>query len=164
LGVWQAKGFPVMDFYEIAAGKLAALLSRCEARDLFDCHQILQMADLDQERLRIAFVAYAGMNPVDLREKSKNDVEFDPKELVNNLIPVLPVTETGNKGQWIEFGRSLLEECRRALKVVLPFTKPERRFLDLLLESGEINPALLTSDPELQDRIRRHPALKWRAL
>jgi hypothetical protein len=29
---------------------------------------------------------------------------------------------------------------------------------------GEINPELLTADEDLQDRIRRHPLLEWKAL
>jgi len=37
-------------------------------------------------------------------------------------------------------------------------------FLDRLLTKGEINPELLIADENLQDRIRRHPLLEWKAL
>ena len=47
--------------------------------------------------------------------------------------------------------------------MVLPLKENERRFLDLLLEKGEIDPSILTPDQELQERIRRHPALEWKA-
>ena len=32
-----------------------------------------------------------------------------------------------------------------------------------VVDHGEVNPALLTSDAELSDRIRRHPGLEWKA-
>ena len=47
VGAWRAKGIPVLDHHELAAGKLAALLARRQERDLFDSHRILQMDDLD---------------------------------------------------------------------------------------------------------------------
>ena len=53
LGAWQAKGISVLDIHELAAGKLAALFSRRQARDLFDCHKILHSANLDHNRLRV---------------------------------------------------------------------------------------------------------------
>ncbi|MBM3706558.1 MAG: nucleotidyl transferase AbiEii/AbiGii toxin family protein, partial [Actinobacteria bacterium] len=42
-GNFVAKKIPVLDLHELAAGKLAALLSRGQARDLYDCYQILSM-------------------------------------------------------------------------------------------------------------------------
>jgi len=37
-------------------------------------------------------------------------------------------------------------------------------FLNLVLDKGEIAPELLTTDEDLQDRIRRHPLLEWKAV
>jgi hypothetical protein len=64
----------------------------------------------------------------------------------------------------VEYGRKLVVECRQALSAVLPFSEGERKFLDLLLEDGEIDPALITSDVALQDRIQRHPLLIWKVV
>jgi hypothetical protein len=36
-------------------------------------------------------------------------------------------------------------------------------FLEKLLDRGEIDPALLTSDSELAERIMVHPGLLWKA-
>jgi len=66
-GNFQSKGIPVLDIHELAAGKLAALLARGQARDLFDCHQILNMDNIKQDRLRTSFVVYGGMNRKDWR-------------------------------------------------------------------------------------------------
>ena len=76
LGSWRAMGIPVVDFHELAAGKLSALLSRHKARDLFDTRLILSMEDLDLKRLRIAFVVYGAMNRKDWRTISPDDVEL----------------------------------------------------------------------------------------
>jgi hypothetical protein len=61
-------------------------------------------------------------------------------------------------------GSRLVDECRQALEVVLPLSKSELEFLDLLLDDGEIIPSLLTSNEELAERIKQHPLLEWKAL
>ena len=98
LGNFQAKRIPILDLHELAAGKLAALFSRQQARDLFDCHRILDTDALQRERLRIAFVAYGGMNRKDWRTVSVDDVDFDSAELARKLGPHPshpPTTRTG---------------------------------------------------------------------
>lgn len=67
VGTWKASEIPLMDRHELAAGKLAALLARKQARDLFDGHRILQMADLDRNRLRIGGSKYSN-----IRHRSAN--------------------------------------------------------------------------------------------
>ncbi|MGH9410791.1 MAG: hypothetical protein ACRD1V_15210 [Vicinamibacterales bacterium] len=54
--------------------------------------------------------------------------------------------------------------CREILSLVLPLTSSEREFLDGLNDRGEINPELLTGDKRLQNLIRTHPGLLWKAL
>jgi hypothetical protein len=164
LGDFQSKSIPVLDFHELAAGKLAALLARGQARDLFDCHQILSMDDLENDRLRVAFVTFGGMNRKDWRTVSIEDVGSNATELMRSLIPTLHVRETKEQVSPTEYGARLVRECREGLSVVLPFTDSERRFLDLLLDRGEIDPTLLTADTSLQRRIRSQPLLEWKAL
>lgn len=94
LGDFQARNIPVLDIHELAAGKLAALMARGQARDLFDCHRILSMDDLEKDRLRIAFVTYGGMNRKDWRTVAIEDVDFDAAELTRLLVPTLHVRET----------------------------------------------------------------------
>jgi hypothetical protein len=94
VGTWQATQIPVIDIHELAAGKLAALLARRQARDLFDSHGILHMANLDQGRLRTAFVVYGPMNRKDWRTVSTEDVNLDRAELARQLIPTLRVNPT----------------------------------------------------------------------
>ena len=164
LGDFQSKSIPVLDMHEQAAGKLAALLARGQARDLFDCHRILNMDDLERDRLRIAFVAYGGMNRKDWRTVSIEDVDFDAEELTRLLIPTLHVSTTQQQGSPAEFGARLVRECRDGLKAVLPLSDAEREFLDLLLDKGKIDSTILTSDTTLQKRIQCQPLLEWKAI
>ena len=164
VGAWRAKGISVLDHHELAAGKLAALLARGQARDLFDCHFILNMDDLVRERLRIAFVVYGGTNRKDWRTVSIEDVDFDAADLARQLIPMLCVRAIQDQGSPTEYGAQLIEDCRKALSAVLPFTDSERAFLDLLLDRGVIDSTILTADASLQRRIQGQPLLEWKAL
>lgn len=164
VGTWQASQIPVIDIHELAAGKLAALLARRQARDLFDSHRILHKENLDHDRLRIAFVVYGAMNRKDWRTVSVEDVNFESAELARQLIPTLRVTESAEQESIDQYGARLVEECRQALSVVLPFSENEKAFLDLLLEQGKIDSSILTADSDLQQRIQRQPLLEWKTV
>jgi hypothetical protein len=64
------------------AGKLCALISRRQARDLFDCSNLFRLGGLDRESLRLAFVVYGAMSRKDWRTVAPNDVDFAP--ILNN--------------------------------------------------------------------------------
>jgi len=162
-GAFQERGIPVLDIHELAAGKLAALLSRKQSRDLFDSHRLLKSDLLERERLRLAFVVYGAMNRKDWRTVTVNDAAFDALEMGEHLLPTLNVRESGDDASPVEYGSRLVMETREALSIVLPFVENERAFLELLLVRGEIDPSLLTSDASLQDRIRQQPLLEWKA-
>lgn len=164
VGSYRAVGISVLDIHELAAGKLTALLSRRQPRDLFDVHQLLRRGGLDRERLRLVFVVYGATSRRDWRTVSVDDVAFDAYELQNHLIPLLRGDTAASAARARDFGGRLVEECRQALDVVLPLSEAEGGFLDHLLERGEIRPSLLTQDEALAERIRRQPLLHWKAL
>jgi predicted nucleotidyltransferase component of viral defense system len=164
LGDFQARHIPILDLHELTAGKLAALLSRRQTRDLFDCHQLLHLNKLDRERLRTIFVVFGAMNRKDWRTVVAEDVAFDPVELARQLLPTLHFHAIQERITSAEYGTRLVNECREALSMVLPFTEAEREFLYCLLDRGEIIPDLLTTDPAFRDRIRKQPLLEWKAL
>jgi hypothetical protein len=163
VGIWQVTGITVVDVHELAAGKLSALISRRQARDLFDCSNLFRLDGLAQDRLRLAFVVYGAMSRKDWRTIALEDVDVDPADLEQKLIPMLRSVGS-EKIRKDQFGKGLVEDCRNLLSSLLPFTAPEQEFLDLILDRGEITPELLTSDEALQNRIRRHPLLEWKAL
>jgi len=163
IGVWQANGIQVMDIHELAVGKLAALLSRHQARDLFDCSRIFRLGGLNWEKLRLAFVVYGAMNRRDWRKVTFKEVALDIKDFEQKLLPTLRSTELGTM-QLSLFVKDLVDDCRNGLKDLLPFTEIEMEFLNLVLDKGEIVPDLLTTDKDLQNRIGLHPLLEWKVL
>ena len=163
-GNFQAKKIPVLDLHELAAGKLTALLSRGQARDLYDCYQILNMHDIKHDYLRIAFVVYGGMNRKDWRTVSIEDIDFDASELARQLMPTLNIEIQKKNISPAKFGEKLLNNCRKALSLVLPLKDTEMEFLNRLLDKGEIIPSILTSDKTLIRNIKKQPLLEWKAL
>jgi len=162
LGSHQVVGVPVLDLHELAAGKLAALLSRHASRDLYDAHQLLTRATLEPAKLRLAFVIYGAMNRKDWRTVKADDVGFAPAEVECELLPTL--RREGENARDREAGvNAWIAETRAALSLVLPMTAPELGFIEAVLEYGEIKPELLTSDVGLAEIIRRQPMLEWKA-
>ena len=50
-----------------------------------------------------------------------------------------------------------------AVEAVLPMTADEVKFLDAILDHGQIEPERLTADAAMADRIKSHPLLRWKA-
>jgi predicted nucleotidyltransferase component of viral defense system len=164
LGSWRASKIPLLDLHELVAGKLAALLSRRQARDLFDSNRALKLAELDRKRLRTAFVVYGAMNRRDWRTIETDGLTFDTDEMERQLMPTLRVNESGERSASEPMARRMALECRDMLSMVLPFSKHEMTFLDKLLDKGEIDSTLLTDDTSLQERIRIQPMLAWKTI
>ena len=132
LGNYTALRTPIVDVTELVAGKLSALFSRHQARDLFDAHQMLSTMTLDPIRLRIAFVVYGAMNRRDWRDISLGDIDFSHKELLSMLESLLRHDFPGNRSLFAALADSIVTDCHRKLIVVLPFTPKERSFQDAL--------------------------------
>lgn len=164
VGSYRAEHIPVLEFHELTAGKLVALLARRASRDLFDAYHLLTQCSFDGDRLRTAFVLYGAMSRKDWRTVSVDDVSLEPNELKNQLLPTLRNDYAGEIGRPDAWARHLVAECRDALGTVLPLSEPEREFLDRLLDYGEIVPSLLAADEAWADGIKQHPLLEWKAL
>ncbi len=161
IGTFQVQQIPLLDINELAAAKLAALLSRHTARGLY---RLLTQADLDNAKLRLAFLVYEGMNIEDWRKVSVEHIAFDLEELKQNLIPIL----RGEAATMFEDGREwserLVQETRESLSRVPPFTEGEAQFLEALLERAEIHRERLTYDAAMIAKIKDQPMLHWKAL
>jgi hypothetical protein len=68
-----------------------------------------------------------------------------------------------NDLQQTSFAERLVTECQEILAHLLPFTENEKIFFDRLLNEGEIESSLITSDTEMQKKINLHPGLLWKA-
>ena len=164
IGTFLAKDIPIVDIHELAAGKLAALLSRTASRDLFDASQLRQVGGLDSAKLRLAFVVYGGMNRKDWRAVSVDDVTIDVAEANVMLLPLLRGQDAPSRDNLVQWTRALVSDCHELLAMVLPLTGQEGEFLERLNARGEIAPNLLTDDERLQNIIRSHPGLLWKAV
>lgn len=160
----RARRVLLLEPHELAAGKLAALLARGASRDLFDVRELLATGSFDAARLRLAFVVYGGINRVDWRTVSAESVTTSATDVTSQLLPMLPADIRPQVGDVERWTAALIEETRGLLGAVLPLSREERRFLDRLNGEGEIEASLLTSDPDLQARIRLNPGLQWKAL
>ncbi len=164
LGRWKASGIRVMNIHELVAEKLVALLTRHRTKDLFDVQRIFHRRKLTPEWLRIAYLVYGAVNRKDWRTVAVADAELDTEALARQLAPMLPLGTIQQAGGTEHYGKTLVEKCRQALSAVLPLHDSEREFLDLLLDKGEIDAAILTADTSLQSRIQKHPFLEHKAL
>lgn len=160
----RARRFNVLDVHELAAGKLAALLSRGASRDLFDARELLVRGDFDLEMLRLAFVVYGGINRVDWRTVSAEAVTASFVDVRRQLIPMLREDIRPGRDTVERWTTDLVEETRGLLGAVLPLTDDETLFLDRLNGDGVIDASLLTADALLRRRIEESPGLRWKAL
>jgi len=164
VGGRAAQGVLVVERHELAAGKLAALISRSASRDLFDAREFLRRPDLDLGMLRVAFVAYGGMNRYDWRDVSLDRVTTTARDIDEQLVPMLRADIRPSRADLAAWTDALIEETRELMKAVLPLRDGERKFLELLNGRGEVAPEFLTSDPTVQALLRTHPGLAWKAL
>lgn len=164
VGTMRADAVQVVDIHELAAGKLAALLSRHASRDLFDAHRLLRGGQLEKEKLRFAFVVYGAMNRKDWRSVTPDVVRFDEREIEDALIPVLATGDLERMSSTKSWAKRMVEDCQELLEIVLPLAPQEREFLDEILDRGQIVPALLTADSAFAQRLMSHPGLQWKAM
>lgn len=164
VGTFLARDIPVLDVHELAAGKLAALLSRNASRDLYDASRLWHLASLDPGKLRLAFVVYGGISRKDWRTVSIDDVTVDNVDAERMLLPLLRGDAAPPRGAIAQWTQALVSDCRELLSIVLPFTAQEAQFLAHLNDQGQIVPELLTNDDQLQVLIRAHSGLLWKAL
>jgi predicted nucleotidyltransferase component of viral defense system len=164
LGPAVAKEIAVVDRHELAAGKLAALCSRNASRDLFDARELLRREDIERARLRLAFVVYGGLNRKDWRTVRIDDIAANALELERELVPMLRASVRPTSKEIPSWRAGLLRETRDLMAAVLPLEPHELEFLERLNAAGDIAPELITVDASLQEIIRNHPGLRWKAL
>lgn len=159
----RAKRIQVLDEHELAAGKLAALLARGASRDLFDARQLLASDGFDHEMLRLAFVVYGGINRVDWRAVSTDSVTTTADDVTRQLLPMLRQDIRPVASDVKRWTGELIEETHALLGAILPLADHELEFLHRLNGRGEIEPSLLTTNSDLQQRITANPGLLWKA-
>jgi hypothetical protein len=100
------------------------------------------------------------MSHKDWRTVTVDDINYEPNELKNELIPMLRTQVASQLGDPKPWASKLVSECAERLQPLISFTAAEREFLDRLLDHAEIKPTLITSDEALAERIAQHPGEK----
>ena len=80
--------------------------------------------------------------------------------VINYLLPLLRRSAVDDRT--MTDVATLRQRALPLLERVLPLTSVEVQFLDNINNRGVIEPALLTADKTLADRIRICPALMWK--
>jgi predicted nucleotidyltransferase component of viral defense system len=163
LGGVRAAQVPLLDEHELTAGKLAALVARSAARDLFDVRELLRRPGLDPAKLRLGFVVYGGANRVDWRQITVERIRATPADVDTQLVPMLRRDLRPAAPDLAAWTAALVRETRELMAAVLPLREHERTFLDRLNATGHIAPDLLTEDPGMQAILQHHPGLRWKA-
>jgi len=158
-----ARRITLLDEHELAGGKLAALFGRNASRDLYDAVGLIRRGGLDAHRLRLSFVAHGAINRRDWRTVALDELRLEAGDADRRLTPLLRADLVPTRGALDAWCAGLVAECREGLAGVLPFTAAEFDFLEHLNGRGEIAAELLTSDGEMQARLRSHPGLLWKA-
>lgn len=166
IGNYQAKDISMLDIHELISGKLCALFSRCASRDLYDIYALLIEPQhsfvIDRKKLRKGFLIYGAMNRTDWRTISVDNITIDLQELKSKLLVVIH-NEAYQKNTLKKWANELIEKCKAALHEFTCFTENEVKFLNEILDKGNIEPGYLTDDKELHEKILNHPGLLWKA-
>lgn len=156
---------PTLTIEELAAGKFTALVQRIAARDAFDAASLLDLHPdlLEHPAFRVAFVCAAGASRTDARAFQPRHPIITPLAFERDLKPLLRLRREEGEGGAPDVVRWIEDRVAPAVTRLLAWSPTERRFLNRLLDDGEIQPALLHEDPDTQLRIRLQPMLQWKA-
>lgn len=152
----EAKPIRVLAAEEAFGGKLKALATRGEPRDVFDAAYLFsRKRAIDQAKLRKAFLFFAHMDDATLQTVNLAAVEaLDDRAFDNRLRPLL-------RGAGDVTRASMVAKVIPPMKKMLHRTASERKF-GLQLEAGSYEPSLLFGRVSVNSRIKDHPAAEWR--
>ena len=99
----------------------------------------------------------------DCRSVEAPTAPLDGRAIARELEPMLRRTAEGAVPDCDELREWIDGKLQRFRKALLAWSQDERRFLDRLLDEGEIEPEHLHPDPTVQERVRMQPMLRWKA-
>jgi predicted nucleotidyltransferase component of viral defense system len=149
--------FPTLSIEELLAGKLTAMIDRQHPRDLYDLHRFMkENRPHDSEVLRKLAVLFGSTLPHDLRTYTLERCErILTADAGNLLYPLLRADDRPTAAEMLELVRPILAPILAA--------ETEIAYLEALA-AGRYDPQLLfPANKEMAERVRRHPALLWKA-
>jgi len=149
---------------ELYGSKIAALIGRTTARDVFDVFQLINnqiLLDNELEMLKKCSIFYLLMSNEfqtfhDLLNQFKKNMEnMSFSSIKRNLIPLLHVGETIDIDV---FKQTVSQFIGRLFEL----TETEQTYIDSF-NAGEFNPELLF-DKAIADRLKEHPMVLWKMM
>lgn len=144
---------------ELFASKIAALLNRTAARDLYDLYNIIQYGLIEEDEITLLRKCIIFYKLISTEDKV---ITFDTSVMDNltkykigtDLYPMLRKKEPFD-----------LEDVKKIVKEfidnVMVLTTREKNFIDKFMQ-GEYIPELLFNDEEIINRIKNHPMAIWK--
>ena len=157
IGDEAACEFPALAIEELFAGKIRAMIDRQHPRDLYDLFRFRKAPlSYDSELMRKLAVLFGSTLNRDLRSYSMSRfADIDEEAIKRLLYPLLKAEDRPTGAEMLAVAKPILES-------VLDHRR-EASFLEAIA-TGKYQPELLfPKDAGIVNRIRRHPALLWKA-
>jgi predicted nucleotidyltransferase component of viral defense system len=157
IGNEETCDFPVLAVEELFGGKIKAMIDRRHPRDLYDLFRFGRAAlPHDPDVMGKVAVLFCSTMDRDFRTYDmERFVEIDQAAIHRLLYPLL---RAGDRPT----GAEMFVVAKPILQSVLDHTR-QHDFLEAMA-TGQYKPELLfPKHPEIVDRIKRHPALLWKA-
>ena len=147
---------------ELYGSKIAALIGRTTARDVFDVFQLVNnqiLMDNELDILKKCSIFYLLMSNEfqpfgDLLNQFKKTMEnLSFSAIKRNLIPLLHV------GERIDTD-AFKQTVSQFIETLFELTETEQKYIDSF-NAGEFNPELLF-DKAIADRLKEHPMVLWK--
>lgn len=142
---------------ELYAGKMNALLSRNQIRDLYDTYQMIKNNLLNQEEIKALkniLLFYRYIQNDTLIYDPHFERRFTPRSYVRDLLPVIKKGDSFHLKEAIESVSSLISELTDYDDKQLAFIKS--------IEGGNPLFNLLFSDEDMKLRAENHPLTQWK--
>lgn len=149
---------------ELYGSKIAALIGRTTARDIFDVFQLINkqiLLDSELDMLKKCSIFYLLTSNEfqslgDLLNQFKKNMEnLSFSAIKRNLIPLLHV------GERIDTD-AFKQTVSQFIETLFELTETEQKYIDSF-NAGEFNPELLF-DKAIADRLKEHPMVLWKMM
>lgn len=149
--------FLCLEYQEVLAGKIIALLSRYTPRDLFDVYQIIVSPLTVDNRFLRSLVLFYGI-VTDTKIFDLFNLKFElitQKDVQNKLAPML------RRGTFPDRDE-LVTRVEKFLAPFLALTDKEADAIHNFYNTGQLDFDILFPQKQIQNKIRISPSLKWK--
>jgi predicted nucleotidyltransferase component of viral defense system len=146
-----------LDFIELLASKIIALLNRYTPRDLFDVYQMVRSPlKVEQDLLKMLLFFYGLITETEIFELFK--LKFDlitQADIQSKLYPMLQKRIYPDRDD-------LVANVEKFLNPYLSLSDNEREALQNFYKTGQTDMAILFPQKEIQEKVLISPSLKWK--